>query len=101
MATTSIGWVKSQKGNSYEVRYDAATHEVYVVICGGTTYVGKASSAGEAMTKAEAFVYNKWIYYQANNPNPRTQKPKQKNDRKKMERTKNKCKLVNFSKKCM
>ena len=59
MSTTSIGWVKSQKGNSYEVRYDSSSNEVYVRIGGGTSYVGKASSAGEAMTKAEAFVYNK------------------------------------------
>lgn len=55
MAATSIGKVKSPKGNVFEVKWDSYTKDLYV----GAHHVGKASSASEAMIKAEAFVYNK------------------------------------------
>jgi len=56
-----IGTVKSRSGKSFEVSWETDRH-VYVKGSGfmdSNTKVGKASSAGEAMTKAEAFVYNK------------------------------------------
>ena len=43
---------------SYEVKWDSASKDVYVHTA-GWTHCGKASSAGEAMRKAEAYVYNK------------------------------------------
>lgn len=58
MSGTIIGRVKSGSGKSYEVRWDAVSKEVYVSVA-GWTYVGEAKSASEAMTLAEAFVYNK------------------------------------------
>lgn len=58
MATTVIGRVKSGKGKSYEVKWDQSGKVVYVNNYGWTN-VGKASSASEAMTKAEAWLYNK------------------------------------------
>jgi hypothetical protein len=45
--------VKSEKGKSYEVKWDQASKDVYVSRA-GWSHVGKASSAGEAMTLAEA-----------------------------------------------
>jgi len=58
MAATVIGRVNSGKGKSYEVKWDSYSHEVYVSYS-GWTLVGKASSASEAMNKAEAWLYNK------------------------------------------
>ena len=58
MAANVIGKVKSGSGKSYEVKWDQSSKEVYVS-WQSWTRVGKASSANEAMTKAEAFVYNK------------------------------------------
>ena len=58
MSSTVIGRVKSGSGKSYEVKWDQASRDVYVS-CAGWSHCGKASSANEAMTKAEAFVYNK------------------------------------------
>jgi len=58
MAATVIGKVKSDKGKSYEVKWNQSSKEVYVSYY-GWKYVGKASSANEAMTKAEAWLYNK------------------------------------------
>lgn len=57
MAATVIGRVKSGKGNSYEVKWDQISRDAYVAYAGWTN-VGKASSANEAMNKAEA-----WLYY--------------------------------------
>ena len=54
----TVGHVESEKGSLYAVRWDAASKEVYVAYA-GWTYVGKAYSASEAMTKAEAWLYNK------------------------------------------
>ncbi len=58
MAATVIGRVKSGKGKSYEVKWDAASRDVYVSYA-GWAHCGKASSAGDAMRKAEAYLYNK------------------------------------------
>lgn len=59
MSATVIGRVTSKKsGKSYEVKWDSASKDAYVSYAGWTN-VGKAYSAGEAMTKAEAYVYNK------------------------------------------
>ena len=58
MSATVIGAVKSGKGKSYEVKWDQSNRDVYVSYAGWTG-VGKASSAGEAMNKAEAWLYNK------------------------------------------
>jgi hypothetical protein len=58
MATTVIGRVKSGGGKSYEVKWDQGDKNVYVA-WGGWSKVGKAYSANEAMTKAEAWLYNK------------------------------------------
>jgi hypothetical protein len=53
-----IGKVKSPNNKIYEVKWDQLSKEVYVS-WGGWASIGKASSANEAMTKAEAWLYNK------------------------------------------
>ena len=58
MAAIVIGRVKSGKGKSYEVKWDAASRDVYVSYAGWSS-CGKASSAGDAMKRAEAYLYNK------------------------------------------
>ena len=59
MATEVIGRVKGgSTRKTFDVKWDSFTHEVYVGYA-GSTFVGKASSAGEAMRKAEAWVYDK------------------------------------------
>lgn len=58
MTARIIGRVKSGSGKSYEVKWDKSNKSVYVS-WGGWTGVGKAQSANEAMTKAEAYVHNK------------------------------------------
>ena len=58
MSAEIIGRVKSGSGKSFEVKWDAASKEVYVHVAGWVS-AGKANSAGDAMRKAEAFVYNK------------------------------------------
>jgi hypothetical protein len=58
MPASVIGRVKSGSGKSYEVKWDQASRDVYVSYAGWTR-VGEASSANEAMTKAEAWLYNK------------------------------------------
>lgn len=59
MAATVIGRVKAaSSGKSYEVKWDSASKDAYVSYAGWTS-VGKAYSAGEAMQKAEGFLYNK------------------------------------------
>ena len=59
MGADVIGKVKSRKNKSYEVKWDKASGEVYVSYAGVSKVDGKASSAGEAMTKAEAWLYDK------------------------------------------
>jgi len=58
MAASVIGRVKSGKGKTYEVKWDQSSRDVYVAYA-GWSHVGKASSANEAMNKAEAYLYNK------------------------------------------
>lgn len=59
MAATVIGRVQSGKTRkSYEVKWDDASKEVYVSYA-GWSYVGKASSARQAMHIAEAWLYDK------------------------------------------
>jgi hypothetical protein len=53
-----VGYVKSGKGSSIAVHWDPHSKEVYVEYA-GRSYVGHASNAAEAMTKAEAWLYNK------------------------------------------
>ncbi len=55
-----LGRVRGGKsiGKTYEVKWNPSDNRVYVKVA-GWTYAGKASSAGEAMRKAEAFVYNR------------------------------------------
>lgn len=58
MSATIIGKVKSGNGKSYEVKWDELSKDVYVSYAGWAN-CGKASSAGDAMRKAEAYLYNK------------------------------------------
>lgn len=58
MSATIIGKVKSGSNKQYEVKWDEHGKDVYVSWAGWAG-IGKASSAGEAMRKAEAWLYNK------------------------------------------
>ena len=58
MGASVIGSVKSGSGKRFEVKWDEYGKEVYVSYAGWTK-VGKASSAGDAMRMAEAWVYDK------------------------------------------
>jgi hypothetical protein len=58
MSAEIIGRVKSGSGKTFEVKWDPSSKDIYVHVAGWVS-AGKASSAGEAMRKAEAFVYNK------------------------------------------
>ena len=59
MSAEKIGSVKSGKSQkSFDVKWDQSNRDVYVSYAGWTS-VGKASSAREAMNKAEAYLYNK------------------------------------------
>lgn len=53
-----VGRVKSGSGKTFAVEWHEDDKEVYVDWA-GWSYVGKAYSAGEAMRKAEAWLYNK------------------------------------------
>lgn len=63
MASQEIGRVKSGSGKSYVVWWDSSSGDVYVGSHGwigdSKRHVGKASSAGDAMRRAEASVYNR------------------------------------------
>lgn len=59
MSAEKIGRVKSGRTReSYEVKWNQASGDVYVSWAGWTN-VGKARTANEAMNKAEAYMYNK------------------------------------------
>lgn len=58
MASQEIGRVKSGSGKYYKVYWNAASRDVYIGYA-GRTGIGKATSANEAMNKAEAWLYNK------------------------------------------
>lgn len=53
-----VGYVKLGKGSSIAVDRDQHSKEIYVKYA-GRSYVGRVSSAAEAMAKAEAWLYNK------------------------------------------
>lgn len=59
MALEKLGSAKGQKTRkSFDVFWNPSDRAVYVG-WGGRTNIGKASSAGEAMRKAEAWLYDK------------------------------------------
>jgi len=58
MLSNEIGKVNSGSNKTYTVKWDQSSKDVYVS-WGGWSNIGKANSAGEAMTKAEAWLYNK------------------------------------------
>jgi hypothetical protein len=58
MSATVIGTVKSGQGKTYEIKWDLSSKDVYVS-WGGWSHIGKASTAGEAMAKAEGWLYGK------------------------------------------
>lgn len=58
MSASVIGDVRSGSGKRYEVKWDELSQDIYVSWA-GWSHVGRASSAREAMTKAEAWLYDK------------------------------------------
>lgn len=58
MGSPTIGRVRSASGKPFEVAWSPSDRKVYVSWA-GWTYVGEASSAGDAMRKAEAWLYDK------------------------------------------
>ncbi len=58
MAAEAIGTVTSGSGKRCEVRWDHRSGDVYVSYA-GWAHCGKASSAGDAMRRAEAWLYDK------------------------------------------
>ncbi len=58
MSSEEIGSVKSGKGKTYYVKWDSFSREVYVSYAGWSS-CGKASTAGDAMRRAEAYLHNK------------------------------------------
>ena len=58
MSATIIGRAKSGSGKSHEAKWNQSSRDIYVSYA-GWNYVGKASTANEAMNKAEAWLYNK------------------------------------------
>ena len=55
MSAIVLGIIKAPSGKSYEVKWDASSHDLYVA----GHHIGKAYSPTEAMQRAEAWVYNK------------------------------------------
>ncbi|MBI4855124.1 MAG: hypothetical protein HY818_00035 [Acetobacterium woodii] len=58
MAEVKLGRIKAGSGKTFEVKWNQSDKIIYVDNYGWKN-IGKASSAGEAMTKAEAWAYNK------------------------------------------
>jgi len=58
MSAELIGVAKSKKGTSYEVKYNRATERVYVSYSQWIE-IGKASTAAEAIIKAQEFLSDK------------------------------------------
>ncbi len=56
MSAEVIGSVQSGTGKRYDVKWDPMSKQVYVSYA-GWALCGTANSAGEAMRKAEAFLY--------------------------------------------
>lgn len=60
MGSEKIGKVKGgSSGKQFDVRWDPSSKEVYIDGDWGRAFVDKASSASEAMRKAEAWAYQK------------------------------------------
>jgi hypothetical protein len=58
MTETKLGRIKAGSGKTFEVKWNSSDKTIYVDNYGWTN-IGKANSAGEAMTKAEAWAYSK------------------------------------------
>ena len=58
MPATAIGKDTSTQEKTYEEKWDLSSKDVYVS-WGGWSHIGKASTATEAMAKAEAWLYGK------------------------------------------
>jgi len=58
MAAQVIGTVRSESGKTYHVKWDPVSKDTYVAYAGWSN-CGKASSPGDAMRNAEAFLYDK------------------------------------------
>ena len=58
MSAEIIGSVTSGSRKTYDVKWDPASKQVYVSYA-GWSLCGTAGSAGDAMRKAEAYLYNK------------------------------------------
>ncbi|HHS12811.1 MAG TPA: hypothetical protein ENN03_03465 [bacterium] len=59
MSAQPLGRVQSGRTRkSYEVKWNQSNRDVYISYA-GWSYAGKASSAGEAMNRAEAWLYDK------------------------------------------
>jgi hypothetical protein len=54
----TIGYIRSGGGKQVEVAWSSEDQRVFVAWA-GWTLIGKASSAGDAMRRAEAWLYNK------------------------------------------
>ena len=58
MAATVVGRAKSGAGKAYEVKWDPASRDIYVSYA-GWSLVGQATSASDAMHKAQGWLYDK------------------------------------------
>lgn len=58
MPAEVIGRLKSGAGQKYDVKWDHVRRDTYVSYA-GWAYCGVASTASEAMNKAEAFLYDR------------------------------------------
>lgn len=58
MSAQELGWTKSGRGKSFKVKWNPQDRNVYVSYAGWTK-VGQASSAGDAMRRAEAWLASK------------------------------------------
>lgn len=58
MGAQVIGTVRSGSGKTYEVKWDPMSKMAYVSYAGWAS-CGTASSASDAMRRAEAFLYDK------------------------------------------
>jgi hypothetical protein len=58
MSAKEIGSVKSSKRATYYVKWDEHSGDVYVSYA-GWSHCGKAYSSGDAMRRAEAYLYDK------------------------------------------
>ena len=59
MAKLDLGRAKAGSGATYRVEWDSVGHQVYVYYAGDWKKLGRATSAGEAMAMAEAYLHDK------------------------------------------